>query len=81
MRMSSNSMRCLVRRRMHAHASVYGGFGEVHTFSMCRWTLEPCSVSGLPEAYKKMWYLWDTTSGKCSNSAMLVDSRYLFASV
>ena len=33
---------------IHSDAPAYGGFDEVHTFSTCRWTLDPCSVSVLP---------------------------------
>ena len=36
-------------------ASVNGGFQEVHTFSTCRWTLDP-EVSELPDEYKKMCF-------------------------
>ena len=61
-------------------ASVYGGFQEVHTFSTCRWTLDP-EVSELPDEYKKMCFLWETSSGKCFFSALLVRQCYLFASV
>ena len=50
----STASRPKEKRKKHAPASVYGGFDEVHTYSTCRWTLDPCSVPGLPKEYKKM---------------------------
>ena len=41
MNMSLYSVRYLIRQRIHAHVSDNGGFGELHIFSSCRWTLEP----------------------------------------